>query len=211
MGMAKIAIALVVGVLVSSLTLNAYLLYQKSENTEVVRVIDGDSFETKDNRRIRLLGLDAPEKDRCLYSQSREKLVSLILNKKVQLKDQVKDDYGRLLANVYVDDLLVNKYMLMDGLARFTYATSPQYSDLKLLSQKAKNLNLGVYSPLCRTTSLDDSCQIKANNNHGKKYYFTPNCNNYDQVIIDESYGDKWFCDEGKALEEGFVKASNCR
>ena len=58
-------------------------------------------------------------------TEAREKLKTLILNKKVQLKDTVTDDYGRILANVYADDTFVNKVMLMEGLALYTYAKNP--------------------------------------------------------------------------------------
>ena len=200
---------LVIGLLVS-LTVNFFQLYKRSENNRVVRVVDGDSFDLKDGRRIRFLSLDAPEKNRCFYSEARERLTSLILNKKVRLQDIITDDYGRLLSNVFIGNIFVNKIILEEGLARFYYVKNPYYEELKTISQKAKDNKIGIYSSLCRTISLDLNCQIKANNNHGKKYFFTPKCRNYDQVIVDESFGDKWLCNEEEAIKEGFIKAKGC-
>ena len=209
----KIGFFLLIFVLLTSLLLNLLQEYLRTENYRVTRVVDGDSFDLKDGRRIRLLSLDAPEKNRCFYPESRERLKSLILNKKVKLKDVVTDDYGRILADVFVDPPaggFVNKIMLAEGLARFSYVKIPYYEELKSISLNAKNLKKGIYSPLCRTTSTDPDCLIKANINHGEKFYFTPNCRNYQQVIIDEAFGDRWFCTEDDAVQEGFIKASGC-
>jgi len=205
----RLALFIILLSLISSLFLNVLVLADNSDRDEVTRVIDGDSFELSEGRRVRLISVDAPEKDRCLYSEAKERLTSLILGRKVKLKDLVTDDYGRTLANVYVNDIFVNKSMLMEGLARFTY-TGSNYQELKEISQKAKDLKLGIYSPVCRTTSVSENCQIKANNNHGEKFYFKPNCRSYPQVIVDESFGDKWFCSEREARKEGFKKAKNC-
>ena len=207
---AKVIILLLSSLFLSSLILNIYLLYQKSENNRVVRVIDGDSFETQDNRRIRLLSLDAPEKNRCLFTESRDYLKSLILSKKVYLKDTVIDDYGRILADVFIGKKLINKLILEKGYARFAYVKSPYYDELKNLSQTAKDNKIGIYSSSCRTANSNPDCQIKGNINHGEKFYFTPDCRNYKEVSIDESFGDKWFCTEIEAKGAGFTKASNC-
>lgn len=204
-------IILILGIgLFISLIINLWQYNKTMENNRVVKVLDGDSFELYDGRRIRLLSLDAPEKNRCYYFQARERLTSLILNKKILLKDVITDDYGRLLSNIFVGNIFVNKIILKEGLARFYYVKSPYYEELKVISQKAKDDKIGVYSPLCRTTSQDANCQIKANNNHGQKYFFTPECRAYEQVIVDESFGDQWFCDEIEASRAGFIKAKGC-
>lgn len=205
----KIGIFFLILVAVTSLIINLLQVKQRTDNNQVIRVVDGDSFDLKDGRRIRLLSIDAPERDRCLYSEAGEKLRSLILNKKVKLKNIVTDDYGRILADVFVNDIHINKIMLLEGLTRFTY-TGQEYTNLKAINLNAKKLKIGIYSPLCRTTSIDENCKIKANNNHGKKFYFTPQCRNYEQVIVDESFGDRWFCTEEKAIDAGFTKAKNC-
>ena len=206
----KMGFFFLIFVLLTSLSLNLLQTYLRTENYRVIRVVDGDSFDLKDGRRIRLLSLDAPEKNRCFYPESRERLKSLILNKKVRLKDTVIDDYGRILANVFVGNIFVNKIMIEEGLARFSYVKSPYYDDLKSISLNSKNLKKGIYSSLCRTTSTDPDCLIKANINHGEKFYFTPNCRNYQQVIIDEAFGDRWFCTEDEARQAGFRKAGGC-
>lgn len=44
----------------------------------------------------------------------------------------------------------------------------------------------------------------------GVKTYYLLSCDQYDQVIVDEAYGDGWFCGEEVAVEAGFGKAGGC-
>ena len=201
---------LLASLLLISVILNFLLLYSQREENRVRRVVDGDSFDLAGGRRIRLLGLDAPEKNRCYFTEARERLKDLILGKIVTLKDTVTDNYGRTLANVYIKNTFVNQVLLEEGLTRFTYATSPYYEDLKANNLLAKKLKRGIYSPLCRTTSDNLDCLIKGNNNHSEKIYFLPTCRNYGQVIVDESFGDLWLCSEEEAIQGGFRRAAGC-
>jgi micrococcal nuclease len=84
---------------------------------KVVKVVDGDTFwiddGTQKGKKIRLIGVDAPEtrrtsrKDVGFYGQESKKyLTNLILNREVRLEYDVdrKDRYGRTLAYVYLKD-----------------------------------------------------------------------------------------------------------
>ncbi len=192
-----------------SLLANAFFLKQNYDRTIVTKVIDGDSFELADGRRIRLLSVDAPEKDRCYHSQSRDHLTSLLEGKSVTLKDITTDDYGRQLANVYVDGNLVNLQSLNSGAARFVYTKNPYYDEMKSATQKAKEEKLGIFSPACRNQTSNTDCLIKGNTKNGKIYHL-PSCRSYKLVIVDESFGDSWFCTEQDALAAGFRKAKEC-
>ncbi|OGG30158.1 hypothetical protein A2973_04620 [Candidatus Gottesmanbacteria bacterium RIFCSPLOWO2_01_FULL_49_10] len=85
---------------------NILFAYNAFERTRVVDVPDGDSLDLADGRRVRLLGIDAPEKGRCMAGEARIKLVELAQGKHVRLKDIVKDAYGRQLAIVIVEEPL---------------------------------------------------------------------------------------------------------
>lgn len=236
----KILFLLFVLLFFLSVITNLILIYQNMERSRVAKVVDGDSFQTKDGRRIRLLGIDAPEKDNCFGNTAGEKLKDLLLGKRVRLKNTVTDDYGRLLANVIVEDFptwinymrywtgknitgrenkdlfakidpMANRVMVREGLARFVYVKSQYYEVLKQAAQEARNSQKGIYSAICRTESPNIDCLIKGNIRNGKqKIYHLPNCPNYDQIIIDEAYGDRWFCTEDEAVKEGFRKVSGC-
>ena len=100
-------------------------LYEPSqlENNTVVRIIDGDTFEYYDGNlneivKIRLLCVDAPERNKEGYEEAKSYLNSIILYKEITLKSSItdKDEYGRLLRYVYVNELgnilFVNKLIL---------------------------------------------------------------------------------------------------
>jgi micrococcal nuclease len=220
-----------------SVAVNLMFIRQEYERTRVVSVPDGDSLQLSDGRRVRLLGIDAPEKGRCLAEEARQKLSSLVLSKHVRLKDIVTDDYGRVLAIVIVEDFptwlsylrarlfglplnpdpLVNRGILSAGLARDTFSAQEDYAPtLKQAYEEAKSANRGIFSSVCRTTPTGD-CLIKGNVRDGKKTYHLPaqagmpGCGNYTQVIVDEAFGDRWFCTEAEAVAAGFARASGCR
>ena len=196
---------LLVYLLFASLSLNLFFLFSNWRRGVVVSVPDGDSLQLADGRRIRLLGIDAPEKGRCLADKARELLSYLAKSKHVRLRDIVTDDYGRTLANVFVGRIWVNNDMVRNGLAR---SESDKLSDA---ANVAKNTKLGIYSETCRKTIAPDGCAIKGNIREGKPVYYLPACKYYNQVIVDEAFGDAWFCSELDAKEAGFSAATSCR
>lgn len=102
-----------------------------AETTAAVsRVIDGDTFDLADNRRIRLLGIDAPEYPKgCLSQQAKDRLEKLILGKQAAIKNPAPDNFQRLLASVSVDGLDVGRVMVSEG-----YAATAGGDDPGLLS-----------------------------------------------------------------------------
>ena len=94
---------------------------------KVTRVIDGDtirviSYGTKTT--VRLVGIDAPEVAHSKnmpgqpFSEAAAKhLAGLVLNKTVEIKSYGPDRYGRMLAEVVVDDWNINIEMLKSGYA----------------------------------------------------------------------------------------------
>lgn len=192
---------------------NVWFAVERWQRNVVVSVPDGDSLQLKDGRRIRLLGIDAPERGRCMADQAREKLVELAQGKRVRLTSTVTDDYGRTLAMVIVKDWPLQRSLLAFGLARNRSSVSnPYHRVLKDATEVAKAAKLGIWSDACRgQTSPREDCTIKGNTRAGKKYYYTPDCPTYEQVGVDTSFGDAWFCSEGEAAKSGFAKAASCR
>ena len=184
---------------------------------KVDRIIDGDTFVVKKTglpavRQVRLMSVNAPEVGLCGSTQATQKLSELISGKKVRLQGEINDHFGRLLALVYVDDILVNEQIILSGWARFTSTASPESEKLKTAFQQAKSEKLGVFSSLClQTTNIQNpKCNIKGNVKDGKKTYFFPGCGNYSNVALELDQGDQWFCSEKEASAAGFTKAANC-
>ena len=100
---------------------------------EVIHVYDGDTitivsklpYDESPLYRflVRLAGIDCAEikgkteKERELAQKAKNALQKLILNKVVTLKNLKTEKYGRVLADVYLEDLHVNKWMLDNNYA----------------------------------------------------------------------------------------------
>jgi micrococcal nuclease len=86
-----------------------------------VKILDGDTFEEATGRKVRLLGIDAPESGEPFSDEATEELRRLLTGKQLRLEPGADstDRYGRLLAFVFADDsIFVNVRLLQEGLAR---------------------------------------------------------------------------------------------
>ena len=95
---------------------------KNSISGKVVKVADGDTFTLLDNNnqqvRVRLHGIDAPERGQDFGNVSRQKLSDLIFGKGVVVEEMDVDRYGRTVAIVYTTDgICVNEQLLKEGLA----------------------------------------------------------------------------------------------
>ena len=72
----------------------------------VVSVTDGDTIKVLDAEnvqyKVRLTGIDAPERGQPFGTTSRDHLVSLVAGKEVQVESDKSDHYGRVLGKVWI-------------------------------------------------------------------------------------------------------------
>ena len=188
------------------------LPYFKGE--KVIYVVDGDTFITENHQSVRLAGLDAPELENCMGQDAKKALSTLILGKRVQLRDLKADPFRRIMALVYVNSTLVNEVMIRAGLAQYTEQADREKARLVNANTYARTHTIGIFSPVCyQLEPPDPTCNIKGNNDTkvNKKFYYTPACHNYSQVIIMKYQGDAWFCTETEAKNAGFTKSDTCK
>ena len=72
----------------------------------VVTVTDGDTIRVLDSyqveHKVRLTGIDAPERGQPFNTVSRNHLASMVAGKEVRVESTKSDQYGRLLGKVWV-------------------------------------------------------------------------------------------------------------
>ncbi len=87
---------------------------------QVAQVIDGDTIRLTSGERVRLIGVNAPERKEWLGSMATKCLKDILGGQRVRLEVGVepRDRYKRLLAHVYTKDgLYVNAELLRRGCA----------------------------------------------------------------------------------------------
>jgi len=88
------------------------------EKEIVTKVIDGDTVVVSSGDHVRILEIDADEKDYQCYQPAKERLEALVLNKEVILEKEVTDvdKYGRCLRNVFLFGQNVGLQLVKEGL-----------------------------------------------------------------------------------------------
>lgn len=201
-------------ILLVSLAINGLFLYRQRQATIVETVLDGDTFQLPDGDRVRLLGVNAPEKGRCGYGEATDYLRQLVTGKSVRVAEERRDTYGRRLGLVYAGGRLVNAEMLRSGWARPDYSQTSQSDRLKAAYREATEAKFGVHS-VCKLTSPtpdNPKCVIKGNIDKASwdHLYHLPNCRHYDKIVLDLDLGEQFFCSETEAKAAGFTLAPDC-
>jgi endonuclease YncB( thermonuclease family) len=109
----------------------------------VVGVSDGDTItaldENKRDYRVRLLGIDAPEKNQAYGVRAKENLSRLVFGKAIIVRFEKKDRYGRILGIVYVNESDINLEQVKAGLAwHYKKYSSDQPADESRLYAEAE-------------------------------------------------------------------------
>ncbi len=110
------------------------------ENVRVDRVIDGDTIKLVDGRKVRLLGINSPERREPYYHKARRFLESRVRDREVRLEYEQdgEDGYGRLLAYVYAGRSMLNEELLSEGLAHVMIIGESSKYERRLLAAQAE-------------------------------------------------------------------------
>ena len=100
------------------------------ETSTCTNVVDGDTIYLSNGKKVRLVGVNTPEKGVTGYQASKEFVKKLCLNKEVSInRDDKKytDKYGRTLAVVIVGGKNLNEMLLKEGLAEIMYIPPSEF------------------------------------------------------------------------------------
>ncbi|SPH22110.1 hypothetical protein ASD8599_02855 [Ascidiaceihabitans donghaensis] len=191
-----------------------------------VVVIDGDTFDVGDTR-VRLHGVDAPEKDQhCVTEQGTSWQCGAWVNDQVRQRIQGQiatctqvtvDRYNRVVASCDVAGEDIGRALVSDGLA-FAYA---KYSTTYVLDEKGAAINdRGLHASRVQSPSQfrksrikgrippDRDCVIKGNvSADGKRIFHRPGQAFYERTGINIQKGERWFCSVQDAVASGWRAA----
>ncbi len=121
------------------------------ENKEyyfISKVVDGDTYHIQLNNKklkIRMEGIDAPEKGMPFYKESKQFLVKITSGKKIRFVQSSKDQYGRIIAKTYLENNQeLGEEMIKNGMAWHfkKYSKDTTLAQLEIL---AKNNHWGLW------------------------------------------------------------------
>jgi endonuclease YncB( thermonuclease family) len=110
----------------------------------VTRIVDGDTIDVKLSSgpiRVRLHGIDAPEKGQPWGDEASAALTGLILHRKVEIEPFKQDRYDRLIGRVYLRNTDINGELVKLGHAwayrRYMTKADAHYCAFEQAARKA--------------------------------------------------------------------------
>jgi endonuclease YncB( thermonuclease family) len=134
----------------SALIANAEIL-----NGTVVGISDGDTITVLDKlskqHKVRLMGIDAPEKSQAFGNEAKQTLSNYIYKKEVSVEFKKYDKYKRIVGKVTLDGQDICLQMILDGMAwHYTeYKKEQSKTDRDFYREaeaSARNVNTGIWS-----------------------------------------------------------------
>lgn len=138
---------------------------------QVVGVTDGDTITVLDGQRtqhkVRLAGIDAPEKVQAFGQRSKEHLSSLVFGRQVKVETEKQDRYGRTVGKVLVDGRDANLAMVVAGLAwHYKRYEGEQSATDRLLyaaaEQEAREARRGLWHDQVVTAPWDHRAEVRS-------------------------------------------------
>lgn len=126
----------------------AFAVRAETFEAPVIAVIDGDTvlvLRGAQKVKVRMVDIDAPEKQQPYGRRSRRALCELVCRREVQLDTRAADQYGRLLATLYVDGINVNQEMVRHGHA-WEYSHFHADKTYRALQSEARQAGRGLWS-----------------------------------------------------------------
>ncbi len=153
---------------------NVFVLSNFNEDeiktVQVKRVIDGDTLILQTGETIRLININAPEKNRLGYNEAASFLKQLE-NQTISLELLGTDKYRRTLARVYSKDNYVNLEIVKQGFANKYLVRDNELAEFIKAEERAINSEKGIWK-----SSGNLNC-LKLKKNKKQTIEITNSCN----------------------------------
>lgn len=116
--------------------------YYENNPFDLVKVVDGDTLHISriagEIIKVRLHGIDTPERGKNYFEPAKQALLGLCAAKPIRLKRSQADNFGRITANVYCGETHVNASLLTLGAAivSIKYADQPEFYALQMRARR---------------------------------------------------------------------------
>jgi len=115
----------------------------------VVKVADGDTLTVLVNKtqiRVRLDGIDAPERGQAFGKRSQQSLADMCAAKQARVEDRGRDRYGRTIGRVHCGGIDANSEQVRRGMAWVFVRYVAKGSPLFELEANARLRQLGLWA-----------------------------------------------------------------
>ena len=187
-------------------------------------VVDGDTIKLGP-LSIRIHGIDAPEQGQTCQqhngrpwdcgSAATAAMADMVRGKTLECEPLDTDAYGRIIARCLASDRDLGGEMATLGLAWAYREYSDDYAEVEIA---ARSQGLGIWQGTAQApwehranrweravADAPDGCPIKGNiSAKGEQIYHTPWSSAYGRTQIDQSKGERWFCNEAEAVAAGW-------
>ena len=209
----KISLILFIFIYLTACIQNNSFNCENGETAIISRVIDGDTIETTTGQKIRLIGINTPEKKEACFEEAKEFLEEKVLGKTVLVQGNKTDRYQRTLANVCVEGNSVNKKLIKEGLAH--YYSYEEIPELKKLQEKAMQENKNCLWKTGTEKYILDKCiklkklEFNQESFTGEYTEFQNDCNyviDLNGFYLKDEATNLYFFPETKLKEKSFVR-----
>jgi endonuclease YncB( thermonuclease family) len=116
---------------------------------EVVKIADGDTLTildgSKTQHKIRLAGIDAPEKAQAFGTKARENLAAKAFRRNVRVEVIDVDRYRREVGRIYLGDRFANMEMARDGFT-WRYVQFDKAGEFSAAESEAREHRRGLWA-----------------------------------------------------------------
>jgi micrococcal nuclease len=190
-----------------SVVLLVVVFHPAFRGIRVKEVTDGDTIVLKDGEVVRYIGIDTPEQDHPFCREATQANREMLEAGKIRLeydRDR-RDRYGRILAYVWVDTLMLNAELIRRGLAS-VYLFSPNLTYRQRfveLQREARLKKAGIWS-----IPVEPESYYVASRTSQRFVFHRPDCRSAKRIKKENSIR---FETRDEALDSGYSPCRNCK
>jgi len=171
--------AFLIAFLITALIAGNYFFFVEAgtsrESVRIGRVLDGDTVELEDGRKIRLANINTPEKG-FAYSELAKSYLEEFVGNKLEMENLGGDKYGRTLGRLYFSGDYLNLKIVREGMAHTYLVFEDEEREFSRAEKYARDNGLGIWQ------SSENADCVSATINKYDEYVVV-----YDSCSLDET------------------------